>query len=97
MSLCTHRLTDKTKLVDNSAPGTYKQTVSIPAGLFNQGVFNINLYFADARQESDIAAFNQVIFFKVHKSDYSFNIFTYKGNFSGALFPMFNWNSEKES
>lgn len=95
MSLCDHRLGNKQDFVKNDSIGVFEQTVVIPSGFFNHGIFSANFYFTDSDQ-NDIAVFNKVLLFKINKSEYQFNIFTYRGNFTGALLPSFNWSFNKK-
>ena len=96
MSLCSHRLTDESTFVDNSEIGSYKQCVKIPAGIFNQAAFSLSFFFTNS-QEENIAIYKRSLFFKIHKSQHSFGIFHYKGNFSGSIFPFSDWTSSKET
>jgi hypothetical protein len=96
MSISSHRVVDPSQFIDNLESGTYKHFIKLPQGLFNQGVFSVSFYFVDEHGE-DVTCFKRALFFKVNISEYHFNIFTYKGNFSGSLFPFFDWSSQKES
>jgi ABC-2 type transport system ATP-binding protein len=95
MILCANRVADESRFIDNTEPGTYAESVSLPSGLFNQGVFSISIYFRDGKNE-DIAIFKRSLFFKVYKSEINFGAFSYKDDFSGSLMPIFDWNSKKE-
>ena len=95
MSLCSHRLIDNSKFLDNKDVGIYCQIVRLPSGLFNQGVFSISFCFTDS-SNIDIATFRRKLFFKIFRSDYEFGIFNYAGNFTGSLLPFFDWESRKE-
>ena len=96
MSLCSHRLSDESKFIDNAQAGSYRQYAKLPGGIFNHGVFSVSFYFTNS-EEAEIATFKRMLFFKINKSDHSFGIFNYKGNFPGTLLPFSSWTTFKES
>lgn len=96
MSICSYRLLDSSKYIDNTDKGKYVQTVKLPARLFNLGVFSLSIFFTD-QYDTDIATYRRVLFFRVEKSEFKFGIFSYNGNFSGSLFPVFDWETHKEN
>jgi len=89
MSMCSHRTLDKTRFLDNSKPGVYKHTINIPIGFFNNVIYTVSFIFTNA-EEQVMGDFNKILYFKVYKSAYRFDIFSFKGDFPGDFIPYFD-------
>ncbi len=95
MSLSPYRIKREDDFVDITLEGNYTQTVKLPKGILNHGIFSVSFYVADTSRQK-VRSFEKLLYFRVVRSDKLFKGVNYQENFSCPLLPVADWKTTME-